>query len=247
MYFQIPDSQVRVLGSMHIVPFGAEPLPKWAEEAYDWAADLIVEHEPLELLPFFKGANSIRNFLSQATYEQLQAVWPEQGPLGPLVQLRPWAALLGVSAIFQRTSAGIEPTLMRRAASDGKRIRHLETPNEVSTSFDSADIAEVEAGINFVLSNRDLAQTKLEEMHAAWVSRDRSKLFEVAKAAPIFVYPTLREAVLENRNRAWVPVIEELLKQDQPTLVVVGAFHLCGPGNIEELLGRSFVPMHSVG
>ena len=44
MYFEIPGSNVRMLGSMHMVPAGTVAAPPWTEGAYDWCEALVHEH-----------------------------------------------------------------------------------------------------------------------------------------------------------------------------------------------------------
>jgi uncharacterized protein YbaP (TraB family) len=41
----------------------------------------------------------------------------------------------------------------------------------------------------------------------------------------------------------WAARINELLARPERTLVVVGALHLCGPGNLVERLARSVEPV----
>ena len=48
-------------------------------------------------------------------------------------------------------------------------------------------------------------------------------------------YPGLYEKLVTKRNSAWVPVLERMLDDGAHSLVVVGALHLVGPGNVIEL------------
>jgi uncharacterized protein len=58
----------------------------------------------------------------------------------------------------------------------------------------------------------------------------------VAAESPIFSLPGIRSAILDARNCAWAPRVRETLDTPKRTLVVVGALHLCGPGNLIERL-----------
>jgi uncharacterized protein YbaP (TraB family) len=49
-------------------------------------------------------------------------------------------------------------------------------------------------------------------------------------------FPKLTSLVLDQRNRNWLPRLRQYRKAKSPTLVVVGCFHLVGPGNLRELL-----------
>ncbi|HET9800584.1 MAG TPA: TraB/GumN family protein, partial [Chthoniobacterales bacterium] len=46
---------------------------------------------------------------------------------------------------------------------------------------------------------------------------------------------------IEKRSAFWVPRIERAMKSNAPTMVIVGALHLCGPrGVIAELQRRGY-------
>ena len=49
-------------------------------------------------------------------------------------------------------------------------------------------------------------------------------------------FPKLHKAILEDRNRNWIPQIEEFLKEDKNVLVIVGAAHLAGEYGLLNLL-----------
>ena len=49
-------------------------------------------------------------------------------------------------------------------------------------------------------------------------------------------YPDLYERLNSARNRAWMPVIEELLVGPRDAMVIVGAMHLVGEDGIVEML-----------
>jgi uncharacterized protein YbaP (TraB family) len=80
-------------------------------------------------------------------------------------------------------------------------------------------------------------------MHAAWLDGDLSAVHRIAVESPMFNLPDIRRAILDARNHTWAARISELLARPERTLVVVGALHLCGPGNLVECLARSVEPV----
>ena len=50
MLFQIQDTNIRLAGSMHVVPSG-QPIPDWVESAYRWSSALYLEHDEQALTP----------------------------------------------------------------------------------------------------------------------------------------------------------------------------------------------------
>ncbi len=48
--------------------------------------------------------------------------------------------------------------------------------------------------------------------------------------------PFLVQRMVTKRNANWIPKIEGELKTGKPTMIVVGARHLCGPYSVIDLL-----------
>ena len=47
---------------------------------------------------------------------------------------------------------------------------------------------------------------------------------------------------IEKRSSVWVPRIEDAMKSRKPTMVIIGALHLCGPrGVLAQLQKRGYV------
>ena len=74
MYYEITGTNVRLLGSMHMVPTGEEAVPEWARRAYEWCNELVIEHDPPTLLPLFKASAPLECSLSTTTYSALEAL-----------------------------------------------------------------------------------------------------------------------------------------------------------------------------
>jgi uncharacterized protein YbaP (TraB family) len=241
MYLQLLGTNVRLLGSMHLFPEGAPVLPKWVTEAYEWAEALAFETDTPTILPFFKssGSTNLRTVLAPDVFAALEAVWPAEGPVSPLTSVHPWAALLLAPSFCQKTSNGVEPHLVQWATEQSKPISFLETAREVAAALGAVSPEEILAGLKLFASDLSAPQRSLQEIHTAWLARDLAGAYLAASRSPTFAYPGLRGAVLESRNLAWAPVVEQMLGAEKRTLVVVGALHLYGPNNLIELLGHA--------
>jgi len=69
-------------------------------------------------------------------------------------------------------------------------------------------------------------------MKKAWRAGNMKEL-ELISAAPMKSdYPDLYQALLINRNNAWLPKIEKLLLTPEIELVLVGALHLVGQDGV---------------
>jgi uncharacterized protein YbaP (TraB family) len=248
MYLQITGTQVRLLGSMHLFPATSRRTPPWIAEAYDWAEALVFESDPPTILPFLKaashgGAACLQPLLSADAWQRLQAAWPVEGPLAPLVDLCPWAALIVAPTLFQQVVEGVEPRMLRSAIAQAKPYRYLETAQEVAAALESIPLDAVGAALGLLMADLDEPQRTLERMHAAWLEGDLAAVHRIANESPMFNLPGIRHAILDARNRAWAARLTDLLSRPERTLVVVGALHLCGPDNLIDCLARPVEPV----
>ncbi|CAB3797200.1 TraB/GumN family protein [Paraburkholderia fynbosensis] len=244
MYLRLIGTNVRLLGSMHLFPTTSRRTPPWVAEGYDWAEALVFESDPPTILPFLKtepqsGAARLQPLMSVDAWAQLQALWPVDGPVAPLVELRPWAALVVAPTLFQQVVEGVEPRMLRSAIAQAKPYRYLETAGEVAALLESIPLDAIGAALDLLVADRDEPQRTLERMHAAWLEGDLQAVQQIAVESPMFNLPGIRHAILDARNRAWAQRLKNIiLPQRERTLVVVGALHLCGPGNLIECLAQ---------
>ncbi|HZZ12367.1 MAG TPA: TraB/GumN family protein [Paraburkholderia sp.] len=245
MVLQLTGSQVRLLGSMHLFPATSRRTPPWVADAYDWAESLVFESDPPSILPFLSasahdGASRLQSLLSADAWARLLAAWPVEGVLAPLEALRPWAALIVAPTLFQQVVEGVEPRLMRAALAQGKPFQYLETAAEVAASLESISLDAFGAALELLMADTTEPQRTLERMHDAWLHADLNAVHQIATESPMFNLPGIRHAILDARNRAWAERVRPLLASPQRTLVIVGALHLCGPGNLLDCLAEPF-------
>ncbi|MEW9580896.1 TraB/GumN family protein [Paraburkholderia sp. DGU8] len=243
MYLQLTGTNVRLLGSMHLFPSTSRRTPPWVTEAYDWAQALVFESDPPTILPLVKAnarqsAAQLLPLLSADAWSRLQAVWPVEGALAPLVELRPWAALIVAPTLFQQVVEGVEPRMLRSAIAQAKPFSYLETAQDVAAALETIPLEAIGAALRLLMADREEPQRTLERMHEAWLNGDLQAVQRIADESPMFNLPGIRHAILDARNRAWAKRLQACLDERARTLVVVGALHLCGPGNLIECLAR---------
>jgi uncharacterized protein len=236
MYWHFPNTNVRILGSMHMLPANNSSLPGWAIQAFEWAEVLVFESNPQAILPHLRAPSppNLKNDLKPATWEALRSLWPTTG-LFPLIEdTRPWAALLLSSSFTLKAVQGIESQFMQWADERSKPVQFLESGEDVAAAFDSAPVTEIREALELLTSDLSAPQRSLEAMYIAWMRGDLPALFAMASQSPIFHFAGLKAAVLERRNREWASSLRQLMKTQQRTLVAVGALHLYGSGNAIE-------------
>ena len=244
---------VYLLGSVHVLRADEGGLPRVAQDAYADAERLVMEldmdalltdptamtsaAQRLALLP---AGQSLRSVLG-ADYGTVQSHAREAGlELGLLDRFQPWfvATALMQAQLAQRgysSEHGVEETLTRRAMADHKPITGLETVEQQLGVLARMPLPEQK---RFLLMSVDEMQdfdAELGAMLGAWRSGDTAKLAALL-SDEFDKFPELYRPLTEDRNRAWVGELAQLLDDDDDYLVVVGALHLVGRNSVVDLL-----------
>ena len=240
------DSRVYLLGSVHALPADALPLPDHVEAAYD-AADVVAFELDLDLAQagaqgmMMAGMDeeTVADALTDDQRAQFNAALAPLGvPPGAFDAFEPWLAGLtyGVLTIQQSGASaegGVDAHLFARTKADGKEVVPFETVELQTAAFDDLPTDVQVAFLMDGLDDADPAET-FEDMVDAWSTGDDEGLADLMTEG--MTEPAVFEALLVNRNRAWVPQIVALLARDQDALVVVGAGHLIGEQSVVEML-----------
>ena len=183
---------------------------------------------------------TIQQRVSPSTFALLKRI--ARIPQGAYETQKPWAI-----AALNLKAQGME-TVKSEWSMDhyiNERTRHrgetsgLETIDEFVRSFSEMSDRESES---FLLQSIEYGQRSPELLNqtiAAWKAGNPARLYQL--------YAPRRNGAggywrwVEKRSALWIPRIEGEIKSRQPTIVVVGALHLCGPrGLIAELQKRGY-------
>lgn len=252
-------------GSFHLLRASDYPLPAAYEQAWRESSRVVFEIAPGEMekpevrqkvgsLSLLKDGK-LSDRVSADTWKNLSAWAAETSTPEPVLQrLQPWMAGLTVSlTAFDRmgykSEFGMEKHFASRLKAEGKVPSGLETATGQITLFTTLSMRQQE----------DMLRQALEEVKnprvllatsAAWHAGDVEALHaRMHESFEDFRY--LEKILLTDRNTAWIPTLEKYLQGDQPTLVMVGAGHLCGPGSVVDLLEKKgyrpvrFIPAES--
>lgn len=244
--------RVFLLGSIHVLRQDSYPLPAAIEAAYAASRTVVFETD----IDRMQDPRAQSRMLELGTYPQGQTLFAALGtdtrrrleqkleaagvPPQGVANLKPWMVALTLASLeFQRLGfdpgIGVDMHFHQRAKADGKRVVGLETVEQQLQVFAALDAAGQEALLVETLQELDHLPRMSAEILAFWRSGDTAGLHGLLFKT-IDQYPLIRDRVLTERNRAWLPRIEELIRAGEPALVVVGAMHLIGPGSIIELL-----------
>ncbi|MBR9990697.1 MAG: TraB/GumN family protein [Gemmatimonadetes bacterium] len=248
---------VYLLGSIHMLRPGAYPLDDAIYAAFDESAVATFE------LNLDSAVAAAPQMLARGTYQDgrtLATVLPSElyaelserlGGLGVPVQavsgMKPWLIALTLTALTLQqagyeTAQGVDRHFFDRAQAADKRITSLETMDQQLDTFNGMSEAEQIAFLRATLDDLGESIDMIDEMTELWKRGDAEAIAGMMTES-LEDQPNLKRRMLDDRNQAWVPQIEAMLRSGETSMVIVGMGHLIGEGSvIDLLLGRS----HSV-
>ncbi len=244
---------IYLLGSIHVLRPGDGGLPLAAERAYEDAEQLVMEidlddaaADPSAMLATMQHAallpdgKTLRGVLG-ADYESIRERASQSGlDLAMLDRFAPWfvATLLLQMELAKRGFApelGIEARLASRAGGDGKPIQGLETAEQQFAVLSGLPLAEQKRFLLMTLEESTQLDAQVDELVGAWQAGDTDALARML-SDEFEDFPELYRPLTEDRNRAWVEQLDDLLDDRDDYLVVVGALHLVGRNSVVDLL-----------
>ena len=244
--------RVTLVGSIHTLRKDAYPLPAAYEEAYSEAEGLVFETDMSDMEdPAFQAriltlglspeGESLRDRLSPDAYDALARALTGRGlPPEQFARFKPWfcaftLTLLELQRLGYQPQHGLDRHFLDKAARDGKELYHLEPVETQIQLLTSLDRDGQEDFLLQSLQELKLLASKAAELTRAWRNGD-------AEALDAFIqtsfegFPGLYDRFFTQRNRSWVPLIEDLIRDGKNVLVVVGAGHLVGDQGLVRML-----------
>lgn len=245
-------NEVVLLGSVHYLRDTDYPLPGLVDTLYGRADRLVMELDLDDLDPLamqtsllraamLPSGSSLPDVLGPRLYRTAERHADELGfDLATLDGFQPWLVAVtlldvGMNRLGYRAERGVEQHLLARALRDDKPISGLETMETQISVFESLSQREQQAFLEQTLNELDTADSIMDEMVAAWREGQLESL-AASLMSEFTDFPRLYEALVKERNNAWVARVESLLQDDSNYLVVVGALHLVGEDSLIDLL-----------
>ncbi|TDU28639.1 hypothetical protein DFR24_3014 [Panacagrimonas perspica] len=247
---QGPKAVHYLMGSVHLLPASAYPLPPALDAAYAQTRALVLETDPgsletpqmqTQMLQAGLSAGGLGKEIDAALYARVrEQAQKSELPTSACDRFKAWLCGLTLTLVeFQRSGMnpelGLDLHFHHRAQADGRAVSWLETPESQLAVF---------AGMTAAMSAEFLASSlddlsepgwRPESMVDMWRDNDTAKLGGLIDDTRK-EFPDTYARLLGDRNRAWVDTLVEKLNGATPQLVVVGAGHLVGKGSVVELL-----------
>lgn len=198
---------------------------------------------------------ALNQILPPETWDRLAEAARTRGvPPFMAAKFRPWyiTVLLAVPPCAMEAMAdpnGLDARLIDSAAASGIPVRALEPYDTVFSIFGAMSEADQIAMIEQTLAMEDSITDFSETLADAYFDGDGRLMWELMRHmsydAPGYTreqvdaeMAVLEEVLMNSRNRAWIPVIEEAAAEG-PLVVAFGALHLSGEEGVLNLLQRN--------
>jgi uncharacterized protein YbaP (TraB family) len=237
-----------------MLPADDAALPAGFARAYSDSARLVMEldlakFDPMEAMAWMSdhgalpAGSTLRGLLGEQRYGRVSAAATGLGlPMASLDSLAPWVVGIEIVDLAYEHEGydpeqGVEEQLVRRAEKDGKPTAGLETmPEELSSLTDLSSADQIRMLDQTVDELKDI-KAEMHEVTVAWRHGDTARLAALL-SSEYNAFPSLYKPLVSDRNLRWLPQVDELLKRNDNSLVVVGALHLVGQGGLLELLRK---------
>lgn len=250
--WQVEGAKARhyLMGSVHLLPESAYPLPAAYEAAYAAAEAVVFESDigalsdpktQLKLLNDATAPAGLKTLVGAELYQRVQD-FAVAKDLPPQIcdSFKPWfcAMTLELLAFMKsdyRSDLGLDQHYYARAASAQKSILWLEEPAAHLKIFTAMPEPVALQLLVATLQEQGDDGVTPEQLLQAWRSNDVAGLEKILGTFRQ-EQPLLYERILSARNRAWMPRLTAMLDSATPHLVLVGAAHLPGADGLLPLL-----------
>lgn len=251
------NQQLYIGGTIHVLAKSDYPLPKAFDDAYQKSSRLVFEtdisamsspefQQKMLLAVSYQDGRTLKSVLSPSTYQLLENYCKRAGlPIDNLRLLKPGMLAITLLYIELRrlgiAEAGVDQYFTALGRADGKPLGQLESPDEqLGFLVNLGKGHENELVLQTIQEIQDLPAI-MTQMTTAWRSGKGRELADLILKDMQKDFPGIYKDLIVDRNNAWVPKIEKMLKTSEVEMILVGAAHLVGKdGVIEQLRRRGY-------
>ncbi|WP_203290913.1 TraB/GumN family protein [Maricaulis parjimensis] len=247
------DSDIYIFGTFHILPADLDWQSDTVMQAFEASDVLMLEadvHSPeaqqvmqglIPQLAFNPPGVTLSSMLDEEGRALLNEIAPQLGAAPAMLEpMRPWFAqvVLAVGQMQQMgfdPNAGVEMRLLQARPGD-MTMDYFETAEE-QLGFLAGLSDEIQAaGLVESLREMERLPEQLDEMVLAWAEGDMEAINTLLLEQMQGEAPDVYDAIIVQRNHAWIPQILERLEGEGAYFIAVGAGHLPGDEGVIELL-----------
>jgi hypothetical protein len=248
------QNTVYLLGSIHLLKKENYPLPAAMESAFTNCAIVVFETDlsatedlTVAMSLMSKGqlpeGQTLKDILSPVVYQSFTNHASQSlMPLEMMVRFTPGMAATTIEGL-EMMKLGFDPELgldvhfYKLARKDGKQIVPLESIDFQLGILNGFSKEEGEWFMKQTLKDLDNVKGESAEMIRYWETGEGDKLAQMLDKG-LKESAAIYKRLVTDRNRNWIPKIEELARGDKNAIIIVGAGHLVGKEGLVESLKK---------
>jgi uncharacterized protein YbaP (TraB family) len=243
-------------GTIHLIcseDMAEHPAVDWALESVEKVvfeldfSDLQLQQKMMQAQ--VNSGDHIKNYLDEDHAEVLDEYFKQHigAGLSQIGNLKPFAlTAMAMQSMIQCSEQlySFEGALLMKARELSLSVAGLETPEFQFGLFDSIPVEDQIDELVKGIMEPDSVINMFESMVHQYREKNIESLYNTFTESPTGAY---QKEILDDRNMAWIPKIEEMMEND-PIFIAVGAMHLAGKNGVIELLrkqGYSVTPIRN--
>ena len=244
-------------GTVHLLTASDYPLPPAYEKAYNGSVKVVLETDMQKLqspefqaimmreLSYSDGRN-LKQVVNQDTYAALEQFFSKRGiPMAGIIGFKPGMVSIMMTMVeLQRlglAGIGVDAYYSKKSTNDQKKLGQLETVETQIAFIASMGAGQVDEMLIYTLADIERLPELMKSMKQAWRRGNLAELKAVGITPFKNEFPDIYQALIVDRNNAWLPKIEAMVETSEVEFVLVGALHLAGDnGLLAQLVTRGY-------
>ncbi len=244
-------------GTVHLLTASDYPLPLAFEKAYNGSVKVVLETNMQKLqspefqaimmreLSYSDGRN-LEQVVNQDTYAALEQFFSKRGiPMAGIIGFKPGMVSIMMTMVeLQRlglAGIGVDAYYSTKSINDQKKLGQLETVETQIAFIASMGAGQVDEMLIYTLADIERLPGLMNSMKDAWRRGNLAELKAVGITPFKNEFPDIYQALIVDRNNAWMPKIEAMVETSEVEFVLVGALHLAGDdGLLAQLVDRGY-------
>jgi uncharacterized protein YbaP (TraB family) len=243
MIWQFDNSQVYVLGSVHLMKRDDNYHLRAIKGVYNKVSKVVFEaSQEVAKHPITMYENDkLSNHISKSLFRDTKKSWIKYGfELSELEKTKVWQTTNLISSSILKKNGflpehGIDQIIHYESKKDNKEIEWLEPQYTALSYADNAPMEEQYRALVKAVRNPKTIISEMTSIVESWNAGNEKNLLHILNSALDESPEQLRNLIFE-RNSQWIKKFTSALNSNVPTLFVVGALHCIGRNSIQNII-----------
>ncbi|MAY42444.1 MULTISPECIES: TraB/GumN family protein [unclassified Neptuniibacter] len=238
------DQFLFLAGTVHVLAKKDLPFPRAFDDAYEQSHTVVLETDmgaledpqvQVRLMSqlSYQDGRLLSELISPALYADLNQYLAQRGMLPNMfIAMKPAGVMMTMLAVeFQRlgiSQAGADSVYYQKTINQGKATLALESIETHLSFIQKMGEGNEEQFLRQTLNDVEKTEAMMSSIVLHWKSGDTSSLEKLVVDDMRLNYPNMYQSLLVERNKRWLPQIEQMLLTDEVEFVLVGAAHVIG-------------------